>query len=141
MLALHTQETHYPIVEALIDRVTHWIKHHNDTANCARELAACGDDVSRIAGEFGMTADQLVALVQKGSGAADELLVMINELGLDAAKIRSTLPTVMRDLERNCAMCDHKSDCRRDFASHTAAAHYHDYCSNADTLDAIKAGN
>jgi hypothetical protein len=44
---------------------------------------------------------------------------------------------VLRDMERVCSLCSHKRQCDRDLATGTAAAHYEEYCGNADTIDGL----
>ena len=46
-------------------------------------------------------------------------------------------PLVLRDMERVCAMCNHKRECDRDLDAGTAAEHYEDYCLNAPTIDRL----
>ena len=46
-------------------------------------------------------------------------------------------PLVLRDMERVCSLCNHKRQCDRDLAAGTAAAHYEEYCGNADTIDGL----
>ena len=44
---------------------------------------------------------------------------------------------MLRDMERVCSLCNHKRQCDRDLAAGTAAAHYEEYCGNADTIDGL----
>ena len=46
-------------------------------------------------------------------------------------------PAVVRDLQRTCLLCDHKSRCRRELAEGSAAQHFRDFCPNAYTFDAL----
>ena len=44
---------------------------------------------------------------------------------------------MLRDMERVCSLCNHKRQCDRDLAAGTSAAHYQEYCGNADTIDGL----
>ena len=46
-------------------------------------------------------------------------------------------PLVMRDLQRLCTTCGDKGRCAHELADGTAAAHFHEFCPNAFTLDAL----
>jgi hypothetical protein len=46
-------------------------------------------------------------------------------------------PLVLHDMERVCSLCNHKRQCDRDLATGIAAAHYQEYCGNADTIEGL----
>jgi hypothetical protein len=100
-----------------------------------REMDAASFD--RIAGELRMSPADLEALVRRGPHAADELPKMLAALGIDQGDLARTEPLVLRDMERVCSLCNHKRQCDRDLATGTAAAHYGEYCGNADTIDGL----
>ena len=91
----------------------------------------------RIASELRMSSTDLEALVRQGPHAADELPKMLQALGIDQKALARTEPFVLRDMERVCSLCNHKRQCDRDLAAGTAAAHYGEYCGNADTIDGL----
>ena len=84
-----------------------------------------------------MSSAELEALVRQGPHAADELPKMLTALGVDQVDLARTEPLVLRDMERVCALCNHKRQCDRDLAAGTAAAHYEEYCANAPTIDSL----
>ena len=84
-----------------------------------------------------MSSADLEALVRQGPHAADELPKMLAALGIDQQDLARTEPLVLRDMERVCSLCNHKRQCDRDLAAGTAAAHYEEYCGNADTIDGL----
>ena len=137
---LPVQKISYPIIEAWIDAGAKWLKERANAIATRHDLDACGEDAARMANELGVSKQELYALVAKGPQSADELPRMMRALGLNPAIIDQTLGEVMRDLQRHCAMCDHKGECRDDLAAGRAAAHYREYCANAATLDALKSG-
>jgi hypothetical protein len=124
---------HYPVVESVIDLFANWLKHR-------REIAACSCDAgeyARIARDLGVSPSELDELVRRGPHAADELPKIMAALKLDAQKIARVEPLVMRDMERVCALCEHKRRCDRELAAGTAPQHYEDYCGNATALASL----
>jgi hypothetical protein len=91
-------------------------------------------EFEHIAGDLQISPDDLEALVEKGPHAADELEKLLQALGIDEARLARTLPMVLRDMERVCALCSHKRECDHDIATGTSAERYEDYCLNASTI-------
>lgn len=131
------QEKPNPVVSRMVDSFSEWLKHRRELREM-REMDAV--NFGRIASELRMSAGELEALVQKGPHAADELPRMLMALGIDEADLVRTEPLVLRDMERVCALCNHKRECDRDLAAGTAAAHYEEYCANAPTIDSLGLG-
>jgi hypothetical protein len=128
------QSTPYPRIEFLIDGFANWLKHRREL-NELRQMDR--GEFDRIANDLRVTPDDLDDLVRQGPHAADELPKMLKVLGIDEAALARTEPLVLRDMERVCAMCQHKRQCDRDLATGTAAANYEDYCLNASTIDRL----
>ena len=128
------QEQPYPVVSLMIDTFGEWLKHRRELKEM-REMDAANFD--RIAGELLMSSADLEALVRQRPHAADELPKMLTALGIDHEDLARTQPLVLRDMERVCSLCNHKRQCDRDLAAGTAAAHYEEYCGNADTIDGL----
>jgi uncharacterized protein DUF6455 len=139
-MATQTVENlHYPVVEALIDKVTTWMRQWKDANRASDELTRCGcEEVARIAHEFGLSSADLNELVRRGPDSATRLPQMLAALGIDGAAVSRDEPAVMRDLERLCSMCEHKRECSNELAAGRAKASYHEFCPNAETLDALK---
>ena len=128
------QEKPYPVVNLVVDTFGEWLKHRRGLREM-REMDAA--NLGQIASELRMTSADLEALVRQGPHAADELPKMLTALGIDQDALARTEPLVLRDMERVCAMCNHKRQCDRDLAAGTAAAHYEEYCANAPTIDGL----
>jgi hypothetical protein len=62
---------------------------------------------------------------------------MLSAIAVDAQALTNGDPAVMRDLQRTCILCDHKSRCQRELAEGTAARHFREFCPNAYTFDAL----
>ena len=128
------QEKPYPTVTRMVDTFGEWLKHRRELSEM-REMDAA--NFGRIASELRMSSADLEALVRQGPHAADELPNMLAALGVDQEDLARTEPLVLRDMERVCSLCNHKRQCDRDLAAGTAAAHYQEYCGNADTIDGL----
>ena len=135
------RDTHlpkYPTVEFVVDAIADWVNKYRKNVGHADALGQCGpNDVKQIAKELGVSAKELRELASKGPGAADLLQKMLAALNVDPNAIAKTDPAIMRDLQRLCITCSHKKRCERDLAKGGAAAHFHEYCPNAFTLDAL----
>ena len=128
------QQQPYPVVSLVVDTFGEWLKHRRELKEM-REMDAA--NLSRIASELRMSSAELETLVRQGPHAADELPMMLTALGVDKEALARSEPLVLRDMERVCSLCGHKRQCARDLAAGTAAAHYEEYCGNADTIDGL----
>jgi hypothetical protein len=75
-------------------------------------------------------------------GAFDLLPMRMEALQLDPGEVRRIEPSVFVDLAKACANCESKDRCEQDLAYASAGTVTHDwdnYCSNAATLDAMRA--
>ncbi|OAF00816.1 hypothetical protein AYJ54_30200 [Bradyrhizobium centrolobii] len=131
---MSTASRPYPIVQDLIESFANWLKHRREL-NEMRQLDRA--DFDRIASDLRIAPDDLEELVRHGRHAADELPKMLDQLGISAEQLGRTQPLLLRDMERVCALCGHKSQCDRDLADGTAAENYQGYCGNASTLESL----
>jgi uncharacterized protein YjiS (DUF1127 family) len=129
------QDTPYPRVQQLIATFTDWLQYRREMNEMRRMDRG---DFERIAEDLRISPGDLDALVRQGPHATDELPQMLKALGIDEAALARTQPMVLRDMERVCALCDHKPQCDHDLVAGTAAAHYEDYCLNAPTIDRLE---
>ncbi|KYG22688.1 hypothetical protein SE92_22750 [Bradyrhizobium sp. AT1] len=131
---MSTASRPYPIVQDLIDSFASWLKHRREL-NEMRQLDRA--DFDRIASDLRISPDDLEELVRHGKHSADELPVMLEQLGISADGLGRAQPLLLRDMERVCSLCAHKARCDRDLADGTAAENYHGYCANASTLESL----
>ncbi len=129
------QSNPYPRLELLVNTFTDWLKHRREL-NELRRLEQTEFD--RIANDLRITPDDLDELVRQGPHAADELPQLLKVLGIDESTLASAEPLILRDMERVCALCQHKRQCDHDLAAGSSAAHYREYCLNAPTLDQLR---
>jgi hypothetical protein len=126
--------------EFILGAIADWINSYRSRAGLQAAFGRCTpDDVKQIAKDLGVPAPELRALASKGPHAADLLEKMLLALGVDPAAIVKTDPATMRDLQRLCSACAAKGRCQRELNDGTAAAHFHEFCPNAFTLDALLA--
>jgi len=118
-------------VERLIARWRAWWQHHDEFRNFDRS------ELDRVAGEFGMTGHELETLVAKGPHAADLLYERMHAQGITRADVERIASGLMRDLEKNCACCGDKAECRKDLAQHPHDSAWKAYCPNVVALESL----
>jgi hypothetical protein len=132
------EETRYPTVEFVLHAVAGWINKHRTMNGVRAEFGQCSpQEAMQMAKDLGVTIEDLRAFAAKGVGAANSLPKMLSALSVDAQALTESDPAVMRDLQRTCILCDHKSRCRRELAEGSAVQHFRKFCPNAFTFDAL----
>lgn len=116
---------------SFIKRLHDWWRYHNELGNLPR------DELEHMAGEFGMTGRDLEALAARGPQGADLLYQRMRALGLSRSDVERIGHGLMRDLERTCACCNDKSQCKKDLAARPGDAAWKDYCPNAVSLESV----
>ena len=121
--------------------IASWVKDYRQALGLRGQLANCTpEEVALIALDIGLSAEDLMSAAAKGPHAADELSKLLRALGVDPQKLASDYPSAVRDLQRICIHCGHKSECRHNLAAGTAASRYRDYCPNAMSIEALFQG-
>lgn len=135
-MAEAAREHPYPRVEFVLDAIADWMTRYRATRAQASELGRCEpEEVARIAHDIGISKDDLVSMAKKGPNSAALLERMLVALGVDAQAHKDM--SVMHDLQRLCVTCGHKQQCTHELASGSAAEHFHQFCPNSYTLDAL----
>ena len=116
----------------LLERLTAWFGGRSELA------ALPSDEVARMAHDLGMSSGELRELAAKGPHAADLLHVRMQALGITEADIARMSLGLMRDLERDCACCASKVECREDLLHDQDSPGWMAYCANAQTLEAAR---
>jgi Family of unknown function (DUF6455) len=139
--AMPNPDTHQPqfsTVEVVLNAIADWVNKYRNTAGAHAGFGYCGpNEVMQIAKDLGVPVSELREIVRKGPGAADLVQRMLVALKVDAAVLEKASPAVMRDLQRLCVTCGSKKQCEHELANGTAADHFHEFCPNAFTLDAL----
>jgi hypothetical protein len=138
MSSTENQQQNFPKIEYIVNAIADWVNRYRDTFGIGDDFVRCGpDEVMQIAHDLGASPAELREFVRKGPGAADLLQKMLIALKVDPGSLTSSELGVMRDLQRLCTMCVEKKRCARELAHGTAAEHFHEFCPNALTLDAL----
>lgn len=125
-------------VDSVFGAIADWVRRYRSHARKDDALGRCSpDEVQQIAKDLGMSPAELRGIASKGPGAADLLQKMLIALGVDPDVLAKRDPAVMRDLQRLCISCSHKRLCQHELADGVAAEHFHEFCPNAFTLDAL----
>jgi uncharacterized protein YjiS (DUF1127 family) len=125
-------------IESIFAAIANWVERYRQAIGVKRELANCGaEEVAAIARDIGLSTQELEFIASKGPRAADELPKLLRALGVDPQKLASRRGTTLRDLQRICITCGHKAQCQHELTAGTAAAHYHDYCPNATSIEEL----
>ena len=105
-----------------------------------RELDRCdGRDLQRILHDLNVSKAELTGAVMRGAYPKRLLSEMLHALDLPADRLKALYPSVESDLRRVCAQCPETTRCRHELQGHSAAAAYREFCSNAMTLEALRA--
>ena len=138
MRSSDVRQAGYPTVDFVLGAIADWVNKYRNHIAGKDALGRCSpDEVNRIAKELGMSADELRGLADKSPGSAELIQKMLVALNVDPAEFAQDNPAVLRDLQRLCVACNHKTRCRHELAAGTAAAHFREYCPNAFTLEAL----
>jgi len=119
------------IFARLAQRFNDWLNHRREL-NEMRQLSSVEFD--RVAADLQLSPADLNELVNQGPHAADELPKLLAALGIKGDDLARIEPAVLHDMERVCAMCNHKRECDHDLAAGTSADNYKEYCLNAPAI-------
>ena len=133
-----SQQPHYPVLDMVLNSIADWVNNYRSSVGPDRDLSRCSsDEVMQIAHDLAISPGELRELSSRGPGSADLLQKMLQALGVDPKALVNKDPLVMRDLQRLCTTCGHKGRCAHELADGTAKNHFHEFCPNAFTLDAL----
>jgi hypothetical protein len=127
----HTEPDVAAPAESIVARWRAWWRKQHELADLPR------DELQRLASDFGMASRDLEDLVAKGPHAADLLHQRLAALNLTRSDVERIARGLMRDLERTCACCSDKAECKKDLATQPDDPAWKAYCPNAASLDAL----
>jgi hypothetical protein len=141
MLDHENAKSAYPALEMVLNSVADWVNSYRKSVGRDRGLGHCGpSEVAQMASDMGLSPAELRTLSTKGPRSAELVAKMLVALGVDPKALADRDPLVLRDLQRLCSTCGLKGRCTHELAEGTAPAHFHEFCPNAYTLDALVAG-
>lgn len=118
--------------------IGHWWQTQRERYRDIEALRAMSPrEIEELGGELGLSRLQFEAIVKAGPDAADEMIKMMIELGVDPAAVQAAYPALTRDMKVTCATCGDKRICRHALEDGTAAATLATFCPNADELSAF----
>ncbi len=137
MLFTPTADDREGPIAHLIQRWREWKSSRDSLAG----LDSCGrGEVARIAHDLSLTTNELRALARKGADSASLLYRRLADLGLDADALGRSDPKMLRDMQKDCSLCQSKGRCRHDLARGADPSAWHAYCPNDYALNALVAG-
>jgi hypothetical protein len=137
MLAPNPAKT-FPAFSGFVAAFREWRNNRRLLRQCRDGFAGCDShEIERIAHDVGLSPNELRQMGRLGPDAARLLLDRMAALRLDASGVATNEPATMRDLQRLCSACVAKKRCQRDLVIMPNSPLWHQYCPNADTLDAL----
>ena len=125
----------------MLRTISDWVNKYRQMAMervRGSELDNCSpDDLRQIASDLGVPISDLQTLVSTSLQSGKYLRQMLTALHIDPSTLADARPSTMRDLQRVCSTCSNTDRCRHELAEGTAAGHFHEFCPNAYTLDAV----
>ena len=123
------------VADRFLTRWRHWWQTRNELGGLDR------NELERIAGEFGMSAQDMEDIAARGPGAADLLYERMRVLGITRADADRVSRGLMRDLERTCSCCNDKGICEKDLTRRPDDPAWKGYCPNAIALESISSAS
>lgn len=93
-------------------------------------------EVDEIARDMGVTSDDLYRLDRVGSHTT-LMPKRLSHEGVDPAVVQAEWPSVWKDLQRVCSLCDTKDVCKNELELAPEAAEWRLYCRNEGTITAL----
>lgn len=122
----------------LTQSIVEWYHGFIDRLARSHEFDALGaQEVQRLAGDIGVSSEELVRLSRLPTSAADLLEKRLAVLGLSPDDIEIVSPKLLNDLRRTCSHCAVKGQCAKDIAHQPHDAVWKGYCPNADTITGL----
>lgn len=129
-----TVDCHESLLSLLARRWHDWRESRETFAG----LESCGpSEVARMAHDLSLTTSELRVLAGRGSGSASLLYRRMENLGLDRDALARRDPKTLRDLQKECSLCNSKARCRNDLARGAYGSAWPAYCPNAQTLSTL----
>lgn len=120
----------------LLAKAFDWIRARASRDN---ELATMSHmDLHYLAADLGISEADVRDVVPRVTDHSVLMDRMMRARGLDPDAVRHSFGALVRDMEITCARCRDSRICRRELDSGTAAVYCHDFCANADAMDALR---
>ena len=118
--------------------VRHWLRAQFSS----REIDTLDTaTLAQLARDNGVAEVDFHGLATRQDTNVELLIRQLAQAGIDPEQLAHTNASVMRDMEIICSGCSVARRCRRALKGQDAAPHYAQYCPNAHTIDALRAGS
>jgi hypothetical protein len=125
--------------QSVISTLTAWWQNRKEANREVEEISSLSaEDLAEVAADCGVSTHDLIAIINAGPHAADELAEMMRALDIDPDAVDRTDRHLFHDMMAACAECGAKGECRYDLRRGRAADRYIHYCPNAEQLDALR---
>lgn len=122
-------------IESVVARIREWCEA---TGNAFAAAGYPGGPEERALGEIardcGLSEQDLVTMIAAGEHSADEMLLLMRELGLDPAKVAATDHAEFRQMQLTCTRCADKARCRQALLGDHPFDAVAGFCGNAPDL-------
>jgi hypothetical protein len=126
-----------PSNRSLLDSASRWVRNTWSKYADGASLQASGE-TEQIARDLNLSVSELHALCASGGASPELLQRRLSQLHLDSSEIKRAQPSVLRDLEKTCALCASASKCGRELKRSADPKGWTDYCPNASTLQDLQ---
>lgn len=118
----------------LAGRVRDWWRRQE---MARRVLEVDAHERGRLSQDLGIAEGDLFGLLRATPAGETQLPRMMRRFGLDTTVMHSATRSMVRDLQRVCAMCPHKRRCAHALAANAPARVCRGFCPNAAALDEL----
>lgn len=120
---------------SMFSRVLDWWSSTRDRwAHMAELQRLPHDELERVACDFGVTPSELLAAAGQPDMTHELLDRRLAALGLSEQEIWRLSPMLLRDLQRTCAGCPDRQQCKDDMKISPLEPGWESYCPNSGTL-------
>ena len=127
-----------PLIESVLLAFAGWYRKQREIRQSLNIFDGIDDrQVKQMANDLHLSPADLRGMVRRGPDAAKLLYERMSVLHLDADRLESKDPAVMRDLQRLCSTCTTKKRCLKELAQDPGSAAWREHCPNENTLVAL----
>ena len=122
----------------LAEPVRHWLRAQFSS----RDIDALDPEtIGQLARDNALAESDFRELARSQNTNVELLRTQLARAGIDPETLARTEASIMRDMEIICSGCSVTRLCRRALNRQDAAPHHAQYCPNAHTIDALRAGS
>ena len=124
------------VVRSVSDNLRRWASASWERHKFSHEIAGLSDtQLDRVLSDFGLSRGELGTFLDRAPYSRELLDRMLARLKIDRDELRKDL-SLMREIERQCAVCGAQRRCRRWLASADRSG-YQEFCPNAEAFNQL----